>query len=177
MNAVISGRAGVALVVQGDQLFSLDLDEPDELIPRRHDEYHLLIGEGTDLEFLEDCDPAAVRQRLELAVWREEALDVSLLLLDPSHSDEIRAQAAEELDECLAAKRTLDSLEAVLYAAPLPEMADLPGALCCAQNERQCVLPFLRRWIPRSRPSAQSVRPGRRCLNSCSADLTNTATR
>ncbi len=157
MNAVISGRAGVALIVHGDQLFSLDVDEPDELIPRRHDEYHLLIGEGADLEFLEDCDPTAVRQRLELAVWREEALDVSLLLLDPSHSDEVRAQAAEELDECLAATRTLDSLEAILYAAPLPEMADLPGALHCAQYQGQSVLPFLRR-LDAEQPSIRAVR-------------------
>lgn len=157
MNAVISGRAGVALLLQGDRLFSLDLDKPEELIPRRPDEYHLLIGEGTDLEFLEEVDPAAVRQRLENAVCREEALDVSLLLLDGGLADAIRNQAAADLEECFEAPRALDSLEAVLYAAPLPETADLPGALRCAQNQEQSVRPFLRR-LEAQQPAIRMVR-------------------
>jgi CheY-like chemotaxis protein len=145
MNAVISGRAGVAVLLQDDQLFSLELDKPGELIPRRPDEYHLLIGEGTDLEFLEEVDPTAAWQRLEHAVCREEALDVSVLLLDGELTEAIRTQAAADLEECLAAPGAIDSLEAVLYAAPLPATADLPGALRCAQNQVQSVLPFLRR--------------------------------
>jgi DNA-directed RNA polymerase specialized sigma24 family protein len=157
MNAVISGRAGVAILLQGDQLLSMDLDEPEELVPRRPDEYHLLIGDGTDLDFLEDVDLTAVRERLEDAVCREEALTVSLLLLDGELSDEIRTQAAEDLDECLAVPRALDSLEAVLYAAPLPEMADLPGALRCAQNQDQTVLPFLLR-LKAQQPAIRTAR-------------------
>jgi hypothetical protein len=145
MNAVISGRAGVALLLQGDQLYSMHLDTRDKVIPRRSGEYHLLMGEGTDLEFLEEANPAAVRQRLEHAVTREEALDVSLLLLDGSLPEAIRIQAAADLEECLAAPGALDSLEAVFYAAPLPETADLPGALHCARSYEQSALPFLRR--------------------------------
>jgi calcineurin-like phosphoesterase family protein len=94
---------------------------------------------------------------LEHAVCREEALDVSLLLLDGELPDEIRTQAAEDLDECLAVPRALDSLEAVLYAAPLPEMADLPGALRCAQNHEQSVLPFLL-CLKAQQPAIRAVR-------------------
>ena len=146
MNAVISGRAGVALLVQGPNLSSLHIDEPkDEPIPRRPEEHHLLLGEGTDLEFLEEVDAATVRQRMELAVLREEALDVSMLLLDGELDDAIRIQAAADLEECLAEDPlVLELLENILYAAPLPETADLPGALRCAQNRVQSVLPFLR---------------------------------
>src|SRR6266481_1388886 len=100
MNAVVSGRAGVAVLLKGNQLFSLHFDEPDQLVSRQPEEYHYLIGEGSDLEYLEEVEPAAVRQQLEHAVRREEALEITLLLLDGELSDAIRTQAVADLEEC-----------------------------------------------------------------------------
>ena len=157
MNAVVSGRAGVAVLLKGNQLFSLHFDEPDQLVSRQPEEYHYLIGEGSDLEYLEEVEPAAVRQQLEHAVRREEALEITLLLLDGELSDAIRTQAVADLEECLVPPGMIASLETVLYAAPLPETADLSGALRCSQNQQQLVLPFLQRLEARQ-PAIRVVR-------------------
>ena len=52
MNAVISGSAGVALLVDGDRLSSIDIGALDEVVPRSSTEVRLLFGDSGDLQFV-----------------------------------------------------------------------------------------------------------------------------
>ena len=58
MNAVISGRAAVALMIDGKQLYSIHYDAPDERVERALEEWNLLLAGANDLEFVEACDEA-----------------------------------------------------------------------------------------------------------------------
>ena len=123
MNAVISGRAAVALMIDGEQLYSLHYGDPDDRVERALEEWNLLFGGVGDLEFVEDCDEASARDRLEDAVDGTEALDLVLYLFDGSLSDDVRRTASLELDELLVYPEITAYLESILYARPLGQSA------------------------------------------------------
>jgi tetratricopeptide (TPR) repeat protein len=129
MDAVISGRAGKALLLDGDSLKSFDVDDPSKLVPRRQSDLPYLFGETQDLRVIEDTDIESVQQELKHDCHCNWALDLALISLDAELPDEIRQEALEGLDELLADSRVVERLENILYARPLPEDADLAGAL------------------------------------------------
>jgi tetratricopeptide (TPR) repeat protein len=129
VNAIISGSAGVAVVVDGKKLFSIDIDRLGDLVPRRADEVRFLFGDARDQWFVEKVSAGEARQLLEQEWDRAEALAVTLILLDSGLSEETRLQAAHDLEETLGASGSAARLEAVLYARALPGSADMAGAL------------------------------------------------
>jgi tetratricopeptide (TPR) repeat protein len=129
MDAVISGRVGKALLLEGDSLRSFDVDDPGTLVSMVASDYQLLFGDAPDLQFLEDTDAAAVARALEFEHNCACALDVALISLDPELSTELRAEAVGALEELIRDERVLTRLENILYAEPLPPAADLRGAL------------------------------------------------
>jgi tetratricopeptide (TPR) repeat protein len=133
MNAVISGRAGLALVIEGEALLSLDVDDLKTLVPRHPSDLRFLLSDATDLVTLENTDRDEIAQRLDLEHAIACALDMTLIALDSGASIELRAEAAAALDELLADVRVIERLEFTMYAKPLPEAADLMGALFCTQ--------------------------------------------
>jgi lipopolysaccharide/colanic/teichoic acid biosynthesis glycosyltransferase len=157
MNAIISGRAGLALLVDGAHLQSLHYDEPDVLVPRRAEDYHLLLGDSGDLEFLEDVRHDEVRRRLDITVEREEALDLLLITLDPDLPDQIRRQAAHEVQPLIEKSEIAEQVEQILYAQPLPASADPAGALRIAAEGGPGVSEFVQRLIVRQ-PKIVAVR-------------------
>src|SRR5689334_13783151 len=102
MDAVISGRAGTALLVNGQMLLSFDVDEPDALVPRAQSDLPYLFGDARDLQFLENTSQEQVRKRLELEYNVICALDLSLILMDATLSADVREEAAAELEELLS---------------------------------------------------------------------------
>jgi hypothetical protein len=129
MDAVISGRVGKALLLEGDSLRSFDVDDPGTLVSMVASDYQLLFGDAPDLQFLEDTDAAAFARALEFEHNCACALDVALISLDPELSTELRAEAVGALEELIRDERVLTRLEYILYAEPLPPAADLRGAL------------------------------------------------
>ena len=134
MDAVISGRAGMALLIDGDSLMSFDVDEPETLLPRRHADLRFLFGEATDLQFIEDIDRSRAEQELERAFNENAALDLALIVLDAELPGEVRNEAAEALNDILSDSRIVERLENVLYGRPLPSDADLTGALAASAS-------------------------------------------
>jgi tetratricopeptide (TPR) repeat protein len=129
MDAVISGRVGKALLLEGDSLRSFDVDDPGTLVSMVASDYQLLFGDAPDLQFLEDTNAAAVARALEFEHNCACALDVALISLDPELSTELRTEAVGALEELIRDERVLTRLENILYAEPLPPAADLRGAL------------------------------------------------
>jgi tetratricopeptide (TPR) repeat protein len=129
MDAVISGRAGTALLIDGNSLFSFDVDDVNAIVPRQQSDLPFLLGDGVDLQFFENVEPDQVKQQLELAYDSACALDLTLILLDSELSDEVRKEAVEELEALFADTQIIERLENLLYARPLPDAADIIGAL------------------------------------------------
>ena len=64
MDAMISGRGGLALVVDGDRLASIHAAEPETMVPRHRSEVHFLLGEARDFVAVENVSrEEIVRQR------------------------------------------------------------------------------------------------------------------
>jgi recombination protein RecA len=124
MDAIISGRAGVALLVEGDSLQSFEVDDPHSLRPRHPAEVRLLFAQAPDLRVYEDITHEEAARRLEHAADCADALDLALILLDPKLPAEDRAEAAPALEALLGKRDVGIYLEKVIYARPLPEGAD-----------------------------------------------------
>ena len=129
MEAVLSGQAGIALLMRADEFSSIDIDSPDVTVPRRAADFHLLFGGANDLIFLENVQQEEVTRRLVAAVDGEESLSLLLITLDPELSHEVRREAAVELDELLAKDAVREQLDRIMLAQPLPPSADATGAL------------------------------------------------
>ena len=128
MNAVISGRAGTALIVNGQTLLSFDVDEPETLVPRAQSDLPYLFGDARDLQFLQNTSQEQVKKQLEVEYNVTCALDLSLILMDASLSAGLREEAAVELEGLFRDVMVLERLEGILYAHPLPDSADIIGA-------------------------------------------------
>lgn len=128
MNVAISGQAGLALLFEGKQLHSMHRDRPGELVPRRDSSLRLLLSDVRDLEIFENVDKKRAEAELALASARSDALHLALILLDSSLPDDIRDDAAAELEELLADQRVASYVEGVLWSHPLPGDGDLSGA-------------------------------------------------
>jgi len=138
MNAVISGQSGVAVLVDGLRLASLQAGSDAAPVDRSTGEVRFLLGDAQDLEFLEDIAPEEVRNRLEVATSKYDALHLALILLDCELSHDTRRTAAEELEVLLADEGILRWVESVLYARPLPKNGDPMGACstCTGRTRR-----------------------------------------
>ena len=142
MQAVISGQAGVALLLEDQRLRSLHAGTA-EIIPRRPREIPYLLGDATDLQFLEDVEIPEVSGQLEIATAQADALHIALILLDPELPQDVRCDAANELAKLFALEGVREYVESVLFAHPLPSEADLPGALSCCSAQSVAVRDLL----------------------------------
>jgi tetratricopeptide (TPR) repeat protein len=129
MNAVISGTAGRALLVDGKSLKSFDVDDPSKLVERKQSDLPYLFGEGRDLRVIENSDIASIATELKSDSALTLALDLVLISLDEELEDDIRKDALQDLDELLVEAQLRERLEGIMYARPLPDDADLAGAL------------------------------------------------
>ncbi|HEY0763147.1 MAG TPA: helix-turn-helix domain-containing protein [Pyrinomonadaceae bacterium] len=144
MNAIISGRSGRALLIDGDSLKSFEVDDPSTLTSRQQEDLPYLFGEGSDLRILEDTSIEDVELELRNHCNFTWALDLTLISLDADVPIDIRTESIESLEELLETEETLIQVENVLYAQPLPEDADLKGALeLCNPSARNTVHTFL----------------------------------
>lgn len=146
MQAIVSGRAGRALILDGESLNSIEIDDPSKLVLRRRSDLPYLFGEASDLRTIENTTIESVERELRLDCHFTWALDLTLISLDADLEDEIRNDALEELEKLFTDEITVIRVENVLYSAPLPDDADLIKALeLCESKALNGVLEFLRR--------------------------------
>jgi hypothetical protein len=119
MEAVVSGRAGVALLIDGPCLSSFYYDDPAVRVQRVPSDFRLLFGDATDLRFLENVTPASAAQELTKERNRATSLDMCLIALDPEFSARLRGEAIVELEALLGNPDIVEFLERILYARPL----------------------------------------------------------
>ena len=144
MQAVISGRSGVALLLEGNQIRSLHAGT-GEIVSRREREVPYLLGDATDLQFLANVEIPEVTRHLEVATAQADALHLALMLLDPELPLDVRRDAADELAELCEIKGAREYVERVLLSHPLPKESDLPGALSCCPGRAQVAREILQR--------------------------------
>ncbi|MCA9640918.1 MAG: hypothetical protein KC492_09490, partial [Myxococcales bacterium] len=135
MHAVVSGRAGIAILLQGEQMFSLDLEHVVP-VPCRPRDVRYLLGDAQDLVTREIEDPGQIQGWLTEARNRDDALSLALFLLDAELSDEAREESAQALEEQIRASATARFVEGVLFSRPVPPSADVEGARRAAKRAK-----------------------------------------
>lgn len=129
MNAIVSGRSGRALIIEGDSLRSFDVNDPSKIVPRQKADLPYLFGEASDLRILENTSLESVERELRNERNFTWALDLTLISLDAEQPGDIREEGIVALEELIANDKTVEKVENVLYAQVLPDTADLKGAL------------------------------------------------
>jgi tetratricopeptide (TPR) repeat protein len=132
-NAIVSGQAKTALLIDGETLFSFSIDTPEIFTPRRKSDFRFLFGEVTDLRFIQDAKQEDVLKELQSDYDKTCALDLALMLLDVDIS-ETKSIIAEALEELLTEENIIIYLESIFYAKPLPPSADTGNALSVCKN-------------------------------------------
>jgi hypothetical protein len=131
MDAVLSGRAARAIVLEDESVFLLDLNRPQEVVTRGRVDLRLVVGEGGDPVVLQNTSRDQIIRTLEFERDSACALDLALISLDPELSIEVRTEAVETLNFLFYSASIVQRVENTLYAKPLPEGADLGGAVDC----------------------------------------------
>src|SRR5260370_12360039 len=136
MNAVTSGTAGRALLIDGRSLKSFDIDEPSNLVIRHRSDLPYMFGEGRDLRVIENANLDAIAKELKTEADLTLALDLTLISLDEELEEDIRKDALQDLNELLADEQIRERLEGIIYSLPLPDDGDLVGALKFCDKSR-----------------------------------------
>ncbi|HWO24115.1 MAG TPA: hypothetical protein VNO30_35475 [Kofleriaceae bacterium] len=137
MDAIVSGSANVALLIEGSNLWSLKRTSAGvERIPQSQDLSYIL-GDASDLSFLEDTNEAATLHELDLAHAGVKAIHLALMLCDPETSPEAARLGASELEILLVRSEVAARAERILDAKPMPTPLDLGIAVArCHSYER-----------------------------------------
>ena len=141
MRAILSGQAGLALLGEGDTVWAVAVETPDERTPCNWRDAPYLLADAHDIVELQDVSQAKALEELEQAWRRDRALQLLLILLDREEEAETRTMAAECVDEHFASDSIRDHTADRLYSAPLPSSADPARAkqLACDANAQRVV--------------------------------------
>jgi len=157
MRAVLSGRAAVAILNEGDSWHSMTYEESELLTPCHAAQAKTLLRNAHDLIWLEDVSVDDVRDRLADVVDSTEALDCVLYLLDSRLLPETRDAVALEFEELAAWPEIVQEVESVLLARPLPASADMDGAIAaCERTDAKPATQLFRHWHS-LQPTVQAV--------------------
>lgn len=147
MQAVVSGRAAVALVNQGGSWHAIHYAQLHRLVPCQPPESSMLLRDTHDLFWLEDVSIEQLKNHLCDAVDSTEGLDLVLYLLDPKLRPRTRDSAAREFEELAVYPEIIRQIEQVLLAAPFPESTDIPGAIAaCERTESPLTRKLVLKW-------------------------------
>ncbi len=139
MKALVSGQAGVAVLIEGSGILSLHFDS-DARVPRSSNDIPYLLDGAFDVLELEASSVEEVSAALDLAWRKDKSLHMTLILLDGEADSEAREIAAATFEELFADREVVDYVCNRLDSTPLPELADLLGALLCAEKLRSVQL-------------------------------------
>ncbi len=133
MRAFISGQAGIAILIDGEEYSSIDVHSC-QTVPRAAHDVGLMVADATDLVELEGISKNDAARELDVAWRKDRSLHLTLIALDRDAARENRTSSVSALIELLSDSSITDFVRNRLYAGPLPPSADLPGALELAES-------------------------------------------
>src|SRR5260370_5151515 len=128
MDALVSGQAGLAILVQGTEASLVSMDALDaESICTPNSIPYLLDG-ASDVVELKAVSKETALLRLQLAWKFDRALHLVLILLDREEERETRMMAAECIPGLIADPQVRERLENLLYSCRIPNVGALEEA-------------------------------------------------
>lgn len=117
MKTLISGHAGVAVLVDGQHALSFHLGEP-QAVERRLDEVAQLLSNAPDIIAVDGLSAKAIPKRLEFEWAKNRCLLLCLLLLNNDGDPEARVLAVPGIEEFLADSAIFDFIAGRFCVAP-----------------------------------------------------------
>jgi tetratricopeptide (TPR) repeat protein len=133
MRALVSGQAGLAVLIEKDDVYSVHIAAPDP-VPRSAADIPYLLADVNDVVEIPEATPQKAAVALDLSWRQDRALHLILILLDREADDDTRRIAAECLEEFACDPAVADFVCNRLYSGPLPDSADMVGALLLAES-------------------------------------------
>jgi tetratricopeptide (TPR) repeat protein len=137
MDALISGQAGIAVMIQGNEVSFFRTDLPSQELQCSPESIPYLLAGANDVAEVKATAKGEVLARLNLAWRRDRALQFVLISLDRFEADEDRMLAIECLEELFSDTKVYEHVGDRLYLAPLPPDSDPVGALSFARSSPQ----------------------------------------
>jgi len=128
MDALISGQAGIAILLHGNTASVVEAGRPEIEFSRHQGSIPYLFAGASDVIELKSVTRAKTAEQLKLASSRDQALHLALILLDKDETEETRGLAVESLGELLAERDIFDFIASRLYSAPAPPNSSLKDA-------------------------------------------------
>lgn len=133
MNALISGQAGVGVLIQGNDVSYFTVEDEGRDTPSSPSAVPYLFTGTNDVLELKATTRSDAVTRLK-AAWRcDRALQLMLISLDGSESVDNRKLSIECIAELLKDNQIYDTVRNRLYAAPLPSNSDVQTAVSMAK--------------------------------------------
>lgn len=129
MKALISGQAGLAIVRDGDHFCKVSEESPSTLVRIPPSDVRWLFGSTSDLREFDADTVEALLNEIKIRQSSDQALHLTLILLDRDEPLVIRKEAAECLSELFEIEEVLTYVSNRLYSAPMPDVADLDQAM------------------------------------------------
>jgi hypothetical protein len=142
MKAILSGQAGVGILVNRDSLSLVRVGVPDTL-PCRDEDVLWLLADASDISEMEVDDDRGAVHELNIAWVSDRAVQEAFILIDKTEPEGIRCRAAALLATNVEQPRIADFVNNTLYALPRIEDADFDGALRCVPDKSSKVRDLL----------------------------------
>jgi tetratricopeptide (TPR) repeat protein len=133
MKALISGQAGIAVLIDGNEYTSIEVHSTESVRRAEHDVPYL-VGDASDLIELDETSRDDAARELEVAWLKDRSIHLALIALDREAASSSRQSAVECLSDLLKELPVADFVRNRLYAAPLPPSADLSRTLDLAES-------------------------------------------
>lgn len=131
MDAYISATSEVAILVEGDERWFLKpTSKGGECKLLDPTMWHMTgWSQAQDYYVLKNTDRATALKELDVATKSWYTNYLAITLLDPEASDKLMKIAVEELQELIADPQLRERAERLLYAMPMPPVADAQRAI------------------------------------------------
>ncbi|MDB5318465.1 MAG: hypothetical protein JWN40_96 [Phycisphaerales bacterium] len=138
MNALISGQAGVAFAIMGNNAEIVEINSGDTFRAFPAEAIWYALDHATDVRELRNVSYSDIKSQLKTDWECDRALHLTLILLSREEELGDREQAAALAGQLVASNAVHSFVQNRLYAAPMPGLADLGGAarLAATSSER-----------------------------------------
>jgi len=153
MEAVISGKAGLAMLIEGEQTRILYVQDPEEEMVVRPEDFRYYFQGVGDLLFLEDVTRQVAVDSLQSAYKREETRRYMGYLFDPDLQTSTRTDLAQHLE---TQWEIIPGLEPEFYSRPIPRENLAAAQAICTETGADHVMAFVNNLVA-LQPSIEKV--------------------
>jgi tetratricopeptide (TPR) repeat protein len=125
MKTLVSGQAGKAIILQGDEASIFDVFNPEEELVRPSNTIHFYFAGTGDVEKLDLNTKQEVKEVLNFYWERSLSLQLFLIFLDSEEETETRLIAGEDLSPYLENSEIIEYISNILYSSPFPKNFEL----------------------------------------------------